>query len=644
MDFFQAQDNARQNTTRLVVLFALAVLSLVIMTNLLVMLVMNYFNRHAAPGPQSLFTHFDWQLFSLVGIGVIVVVAAGSLYKLLQLAAGGKVVAESLGGRLISPNTADPVRRKVLNVVEEMAIASGTPVPPVYVLEDETGINAFAAGYTTGDAVIAVTRGCIEQLNRDQLQGVIAHEFSHILNGDMRMNIRLMGILHGILVIGLIGYFILRSTAYSRSSRRGSNAGPILGLGLGLVAIGFAGSFFGNWIKAALSRQREFLADASAVQFTRNTEGIAEALKKIGGLTQGSIIDNPAAPEMSHAFFCNGVNSFLTSLFATHPPLEQRIRRLDRHWDGKFIAPKAEVDTVTPAPRADKPQAATMAAGVVAAGVMQAIDNIGQPDDAHVDYANKLLASLPPALREAARETYKARALIYTLVINDEAKVRDMQLVHLKQNGDAGVYAETIKLLPQIKNLDRQSRLPLIDIALGSLHQLSAAQYSLFKKNLQALIEADNKIDLFEWALQKIVQHHLDNEFENRSPMSRTAKYTRLDPLRQECVLVFSLLAYAEHGSSLATQHAFDAAAKQIQLAGIHLLPEAKINLQTLNTAIDKLALLNPLIKPQFLKACVACITADGKVSATERELLRAIANTIDCPMPPFDILEGKEV
>lgn len=642
MDFFQAQDNARSNTTRLVVLFALAVISLVIMTNLLVMAVLAYFRRHDnfnELNGQGLLSHFDWHLFLVVGAGVIVVILVGSAYKLLQLAAGGKVVAESLGGRLISQNTTDPMHRKVLNVVEEMAIASGTPVPPVYVLEDEAGINAFAAGLTTGDAVIGVTRGCIEQLSRDELQGVIAHEFSHIINGDMRMNIRLIGILHGILVIGLIGYYILRSTAYSRGSRRDSNVGPILGLGLGLVVIGFAGSFFGNWIKSALSRQREYLADASAVQFTRNTDGIAGALKKIGGMADGSIVENPSAPEISHAFFCNGVKSFLSSMFATHPPLAQRISRLDRHWDGKYIQPHAPSEAEPVADEIAGPQpAAAATAGIVGAGILQAIDSIGQPSDVHLDNASKLLQALPLLLRDAAREPYKARAVIYTLVINDEAEVRDAQLIHLKQHGDSGVYAETISLLPHVGQLERRLRLPLIDIALGSLRQLSPAQYRLFRKNLQALIEADNNIDLFEWSLQKIVHHHLDNEFEKRSPMSRTAKYTRLAQLRQECVLVISLLAHTNHGGSLVAQKAFDDAAKLLALPGISLSPQARINLTGLNTAIDRLGMLTPLAKPQFLKACVACITADNHVSEIETELLRAIADAIDCPMPPIPV------
>jgi len=648
MDFFQAQDQARQNTTRLVVLFVLAVLSLVVMTNLLVMAVVSYFNTRGSVTWQGFFDSFDWSQFGVIGIGVAAVIVAGSLYKLSELAGGGKVVAESLGGRLVSQNTDDPLQRKVLNVVEEMAIASGTPVPPVYLLEDEPGINAFAAGFSTGDAVIGVTRGTLEQLNRDQLQGVIAHEFSHILNGDMRINIRLIGILHGILIIGLIGYFILRSTTggSTRSrSRSGNSAAAVLALGAGLMAIGFAGTFFGNLIKATLSRQREFLADASAVQFTRNPEGIAGALKKIGGLSAGSIIENPSAPEMSHAYFSNGVSSFMASMFATHPPLEQRIRRLDRHWDGKFIRPQPVAAVggteTTTATATDKFKTAAVVTGAAVAGgaqLMQAIDSIGQPNEMHIGYARQQLQDIPTLLIEAVRDPYKARAVIYVLVISSESRIRDSQLLHLKQHGDAGIYNETIKLLTQLGELDKRHRLPLIDIAVGSLRQLSPPQYAMFRNNLHSLIEADNKIDLFEWSLQKIVQTHLDNEFENRPPMQRTAIYTGIEQLAPECILVLSLLAYCDHLELQHTEMAFAAGVRELSLANAKLAPESDITLAGLNAAMDKLALLKPLLKPRLLKACVACISANGDISTTEAELLRAFSAVIDCPMPPLNI------
>ena len=306
MDFFRSQDLARRNTTRMVLLLALAVLTLIAITNLLVMLVFGSL-QNGEDGTVSL-ARFDWGTFLLIGTGVTLVVLAGSLWKIGQLAGGGKVVAEALGGPLVRRDTTDPELRRALNVVEEMAIASGSPVPPVYLLSDEEGINAFAAGFTTGDAVIGLTRGTIRDLSRDELQGVVAHEFSHILNGDMRLNLRLIGILHGILLIGLIGSRVLRSTSH-RSSK---NSGGAAILGLGLMAIGSGGTFFGSLIKASVSRQREFLADASAVQFTRNPFGIAGALKRIGGSTSRLHADQAEA--MSHLYFAEGVRHRFASL------------------------------------------------------------------------------------------------------------------------------------------------------------------------------------------------------------------------------------------------------------------------------------------------------------------------------------------
>ena len=275
----------------------------------------------------------------MVAIGVLVLVGGGSLYKIAQLRGGGRVVAEQLGGRLLHPDTTDPHERVLLNVVEEIALASGTPTPPVYLLEEEEGINAFAAGFTPDDAVIGVTRGTLHQLQRAELQGVIAHEFSHILNGDMQLNIRLMGVLHGILLIGILGYFVFRSAMFSSMGRRSDrgNAGiALLALGGGLIVIGSLGTFFGKWIKASVSRQREFLADASAVQFTRDPDGIAGALKRIGGFVSGSAVASPNAPEASHLFFGQALSGGLQSIFATHPPLAERIRRLDPSFDGEF--------------------------------------------------------------------------------------------------------------------------------------------------------------------------------------------------------------------------------------------------------------------------------------------------------------------
>ena len=409
MNFFESQDRARKHTFQLVSLFALAVVSLIIMTNLLVMLVFGYINAEQMQNGESLLRQIDWQTFATVSVAVGVVVLLGSLYKLLALSAGGKAVAESLGGKLIPRNTDDPKLRKLLNVVEEISIASGTPAPPVYVLENEVGINAFAAGFSPRDAVIGVTRGTIEHLSREQLQGVIAHEFSHIFNGDMRLNIRLIGVLNGILIIGILGYYLLYSASFSRRGRgNDKGAGAMLALAIGLMVIGYAGTFFGGLIKAAVSRQREYLADASAVQFTRNPDGISGALKRIGGLESGSKVENPGASEVSHAFFAQGVSGFMQPLSATHPPLAKRILRIDPHWDGKFdtsdqpdsrrdAGKAAKKETMTRAELAQK--VATVVTGAAMADVANAIDQIGNPTQETISHARAWWQNCPYRLK-----------------------------------------------------------------------------------------------------------------------------------------------------------------------------------------------------------------------------------------------------
>ena len=635
MDFFQAQDSAHRNTTRLVIFFTLAVLSLIVITNLLVMVLFGFVETSEEGATlNSLATQFDWQVLFVVSAGVLIVIVGGSAYKTMTLSGGGEAVAESLGGRLISQSTSDLHERKALNVVEEMAIASGTPVPPVYLLEREQGINAFAAGFTPGDAVIGLTRGTITYLTREELQGVIAHEFSHILHGDMRLNIRLIGILHGILLIGLIGYIVLRSV------RGGSNknAGAMMGLGLGLLVVGFTGTFFGNLIKASVSRQREFLADASAVQFTRNNIGIAGALKKIGGYTPGSDLDTPEAPTMSHAYFSSGVSSFMQSIFATHPPLDVRIKRVDPDWDGVFVPVTREVSEDQRA-RGQTTQAArsgamkTAAAGAVIAS--QILDSVGQTSPEHLDYAVSLVDGIPTAIRDAVHDPYSARAIIYCLVIDDkQANIRDKQLHHIRELGDAGIFELVRKLFGAVTALDIRFRLPLIDMTLPSLRQLSKAQYLLFKENLLSLIKADNRIDLFEWSLQKILFHHLDPEFDR--PGKKIAKFGSYKVVKKHIDVLISMLVYASVQDKTEIKAAFANAEQELGLTNLVLLSRQQINLEILDSAVENLALLKPLLKPRLLKACLIVITQDQKYSADEMELIRAIGDVLDCPVPPY--------
>ena len=650
MNFFEHQDQARRKTGRLVFLFFLAVLCLIGLSQLLVVGVLAWLNSDPSK-PINVAEYFSWSIFFKVTIGIGLVVLLASLFKLIELSKGGKVVAEALGGRLLNMNTDDADEHKLLNVVQEMAIASGTPVPPVYLL-DEPGINAFAAGYKSSDAVIGVTRGCVQQLSRDELQGVIAHEFSHIFNGDMRLNIRLIGVLHGILALGIVGHFILRSvsrTGYRSRSSKNNSALPFFALGLGLMVIGYAGTFFGNWIKAAVSRQREFLADSSAVQFTRNPAGIGGALKKIGGLSAGSSIEHPQASEISHLFFGQAVKPFLSSLMATHPPLKERIRRIEPGWNGRFIAPgaTAEVyrDTVShvgaaPAAMGFAAQPAETSATVTVTDEL--LTSVGEVSQRHVDYAHRLIESLPNDVREAASEPFGARALVYCLLLDRSDEIREKQWRILEREADTLVF-QLARQLSFSFEVEAEYRLPLLELALPALKQLTSSQYQAFRKNVVALMQADANVELHEWALYRV----LLNQLQPRSQQLAQSSIGSLKMVGKACGLVLSAVAEAGIDLNCAdgeveARESFHEAANKLGLPRLEFVTRREYGLKDLSVALKQLERLQPLQKPRLLKALCACVTYDNEIKPVEVELLRAIALTLDCPMPP--LLLGAEI
>ena len=634
-DFFERQDVARRNTKWLVVMFVLAVIGVVGTTFVITAAAFGATGGGDIPVEVPLGA----------SVGALALIGGGSAYKIAQLAGGGTVVAERLGGRRIYPNTTDLTERRLLNVVEEMALASGVPVPPVFLLTEEKGVNAFAAGFSPSDAVIGVTRGCAEQLSRDQLQGVIAHEFSHILNGDMRLNLRLIGVLHGILLMGLVGREILRVAGRGggRSrSRRGNGAAYLLIIGLAFLVVGFVGLFFGNLIKAAVSRQREFLADASAVQFTRNPEGIAGALKRIGAAVFGSRLTNPRAGEASHMYFAEGISG----LFATHPPLDERIRRIEPHWDGKYPPP-------LPAAAVVGFQAEESAAGFIGAAtktvpdeygrlvpaevVEHAAAQVGNPTEIHREYIQQLLATIPPQLREAAHEPYGARAVVYAALLDRDADIRAKQLHTLEQTAEASVFELTLRLAKPMNQLDVRARLPLIDMTMPALRALSLPQYQQFARSFDQLVRADKRLGLFEWALQQILLRHLKPQFEPVKPPQ--TRYYGLQRLTGPCSVLLSALARESRHDDTA---AFDAGARQLPDVPVELLPRETYGLNQLHDALGELTHAAPKQRARLVNACGAAICADAAVGVAEAELLRAICDMLDCPMPP--LLPGQEV
>ena len=639
MNFFEAQARAKRQTSWLLLLFILAVAGLIILTNLLVMAIITYNRDYRYVSGASFWQQLDWNMFIVVAVAITALILLGSIYKTLSLSGGGHTVAEMLGGRLIPRNSDDPAHRRLLNVVEEMAIASGIPVPPVYLL-DEMGINAFAAGLSPNNAVIGITRGALTYLNRDELQGVIAHEFSHVFNGDMRMNIRLIGVLHGILLIGLTGYYLLRTTRYVRSSRSrkgGSAVAVILVLGIGLVVIGYAGFFFGQWIKAMVSRQRELLADATAVQYARNNEGIANALKKIGGSMWGSLLENPAAPQYSHAYFSMGVKGFLQSVFATHPPLAQRIARIDPSWDGKFITPQMEE---TDAKKVAETKAAIHTAvigGAVAAGMLTpdaAIELVGKLKQEKVDLARDILEAIPAPLRRASEEPFGARAVIYGLLLDSRPDILAKQQASLSQLADPAVTQYSRDLMVHLPDLPDSARLPLVDLTIPVLRAMSMDQYRRFRAVVQALIAADKKVDLKEWILQHFLIRQLDESFKLRQRPK--PKHGLMGAVKKEAEIILSVVAHIEHPDAAAAEQAFRAGITAVGATALKLVPRDELTLDKLSKAIDKLEELKPLLKSRFLMACAACLMHDGKATIKGQELLRTVSGCLDSPMPPL--------
>jgi Zn-dependent protease with chaperone function len=629
MNFFAEQERARRNTWVLVGLMAAAVLCLILMTALAIGLVLHFFTQQPLDSPAlavkmqvpwhemvSRLLHSDVLYYSAVA--VLATVLGGSLFKFFQLGGNGRRVAEALGGRMILPNTNDAMERKILNIVEEMAIASGNPVPPVYLL-DEPGINAFAAGTDRRNAVIGVTRGCIELLNRDELQGVVAHEFSHIHNGDMRLNMRLVAVLHGILLIGLIGSMMLRSAG--RHNRKNQNAQ--LGMGLALVVLGYCGVFFGNLIKAAVSRQREFLADASAVQFTRNPSGIANALKKIGGHSEHALLHNPRAAEFSHMYFSQGITSALGMMMATHPPLAQRIRKIQPRWDGTMVTPQ-RVAAHEPESTTAGGKKSAMAAGLA---MMAAVDQVGATTPEQIEDAHVFIKGLPERIHAAAHEPFNCRALIYWLLLdrrNPQALQKQWQL--LREFQDSATLNAMEELRGDMASLERADNLRIIDLCLPALKTLSQSQYQAFKKDLLRLIKADDEVSLFEWCLYRIVTSSYEEKVSSGNK--------RLGQV-QDAIQVL-LTAACRDLSDAAFIGALAAAERHLKGVSLQKEINRSFSIAALDSAIKELEQLRPLDKPVLLKALAAAIEADGKVTEEETELFRAIADCLDCPVPPL--------
>ncbi len=659
MDFFGHQDQARKRTKQLIVLFVLALFTLIFLTNLMVAgflwgnpdffpsLVSDKINN---PSLFDIFHYMSWHTWLTISAIICSFVGIAYLYKAVKLSSGGSSIAFSLGGRLVHPNSEDFYERRLLNIVEEMAIASGMPVPQVFLMDDEIGINAFAAGFQPSDAVIGVTNGCLTKLSRLQLQGVIGHEFSHILNGDMRMNMRLIAILFGILCIGILGRGILELSSSHRSSRHGRRSSsmfissssnkkeggiPFIFLGFGFMVLGYSGVFFGKMIQSAVSRQREYLADASAVQFTRDPQAIAEALKVIGYGGIGSAISHSHRDEFSHAFFGNSINPYFNFNFgflSTHPKLEERIRRIDKHWDGEWVKPQTLKQAYDESPHLApkiKIRPEELLTGVAAA--MTAAIDFNAPQSASESKRLQDNINAEAELTFTAHDPLNARSLCYTLLLAPKtSSIYEQQLNLLKQYCGKAVFQSVKQLIPQVALLNDSKRLPMIDKAIPALKLLTADQYTEFKQVLIKLVKADGKIDLFEWCLYRMILQYLNPTF-NKAKIIK-AQHGNVKKIGAEIETVLSFVANHGHDSLEGAIKSFDIATDIAGFEGLKLQAKTE-SFKSFNTALDILTQAYPHVKGRIMKALAACVRENG-VEVVERELVQTIAAILECPTP----------
>ena len=631
MNFFEHQAAARRHSSRLVLLFALAVAGIVFAVDFAVWIVFARADSQAGEiGAMLVFTT----------LATLAIIGLGSLYRVATLRGGGESVALQMGGVAVPEHSNDFNLRRLRNVVEEIAIASGVPMPKLYVLEHESAINAFAAGYSPSDAVVAVTRGALERLNRDELQGVIAHEFSHILNGDMRLNIRLIGVLFGILMLAIIGRKVLEL-----GRGRDRNAGAILIAALIAMIVGYIGLFFGRLIKAGVSRTRERLADASAVQFTRQTTGLAGALKKIGGIEEGSRLNHRGdAEEISHMLFGDGVG--LSSLFATHPPLVERIRALEPGFSGEQLERLRAQWTASPPSGLDE----DAQLGLVESGTpppLPPIDveqpvtpvtvarQVAQPGADDYRRADVIAAHLPGELRAIAAQRETVVPLLLALLLDTQSDVAGKQGYEISARLGKSVALEVRALHEQsLGSLHPALRLPLASLAFPVLRLRPRPELDVFLDTVNAMVYADGNVSLFEYALARLLTVHVR---ESLDP-SRYARFgrRRISHVRREITTLLTVVAQCGNPDT--------DAARQVYLTGMQrVIPDQAMpylprssGVLALDDVWVPLDALEPLAKEMLVEAITATISHDGKIDVAEGELLRTICAALHCPLPPM--------
>jgi Zn-dependent protease with chaperone function len=647
MNFFEQQAQARRRTALMLLLFVLAVAAIVVVLNLVGVAVYIWMSDSPSLYSGDVLLQVPHRVYVWSTVVILSVIAGGTGFRLYQLSGGGSAVADMIGARHVKRDSTEPSERRLLNIVEEMALASGIAVPLVFVMDDQRTINAFAAGYSPHEAAVIVTRGALENLNRDELQGVMAHEFSHILNGDMRLNVTLIGVIAGVVLFGSIGAFLMgggRNEGDSENARARFDFRLFL-LGLALWIIGVIGVFAGRLIKAVISREREFLADASAVQFTRNPDGIGNALFKIA--RRGSVIVERHAEELSHMCIGAPVNDYFEfAWFSTHPPLEERIERIlgpgakrllqermERAGAADLAAQGSPVVSELMSPLYAPRRAPAAARLPGAAGLAHSVlESIGSPTIAHLDYGRKMLEAIPAEIRAAVGREEGAQAALFALLLG-EGELRKIQLALIAEGASESIAAQSTRFADALKPVGPRARLPVLQLVIPTLKRLALPERERLFQKIKAVIEADRKVTLGEFVVLTLCRVQIQEE-QKKAP---TVKYRSIQAVVAEAAVVLSLLAHAGRGGMAA----FDKGMVALGVSGGVLRAPSELNVAAVESALRELKLLAPLKKPALIKACLAVVMADDKLMVAEAELMRVICAVLDTPLPPIlEILE----
>ncbi|MBA1183019.1 M48 family metallopeptidase [Pseudomonas psychrotolerans] len=603
MRFLDDQAAARRRTRLCLALLALVVLLMALASAGLALVFL----------PRDVIDYLGGRGATLVktGLAFTGIIAGASFWKVRQLARqGGEAVVRRLGAVPLD-DEADPRTRQLHNVVAEMALAAGVPVPRLYLLPDEPAINAFISGYGPADASLCLTRGALQLLNRDELQGVVAHEFSHLLNGDMRLNLRLLGWLHGISLIADLGQELF-SDRTSTITRVDGNR--LLGwlLGTVLLAVGGCGLFFANLIQAAAARSRERLADASAVQFTRQPQGLANALKKIAAHPLQGRLYHRRARSVAHMVLGDSGASW----FATHPPVLERIQHLEPDFD-EWQLERLRAEALLPMGVAYVAGSPSSSAVATAAAALPPAS----------EAATTSLRELPPALQAFLRQPEQAAELLLALAGSASAA------------GSGAGQRWVDRLHPSL-------RLPLAQLTFPAIRQLPRPALRQVLIDLKAGFAAASELDLFRYCLAHIIQRQLIGSM--APGRQRPPGRGKLAQAQAAVLTLYAVTAEHSHADGQAARQAFLLAVANT-FPGQHCayLPPRPWR-PALEDALVQLRQLRLEARLQVLEGLVCLIEADRTVRTAELELLRVCCTVLELPLPAIgegvSLSEGKPV